>query len=850
MQFEKFQELKKSIMQDVMEDGGITEESLLEHIINDYLVDSKRIDHEDVTIGHFDQTIDRRRCKINGYMFNTTEERLQLFIIDEDSYPDDKLRFVTKADEYGIKLKTAYNFIRKVFLRHFYSGDDPLIENVPDNLTKAFITNLGTSDGVNGVDTVEIFLISLNMTVRKNSHGGINLRDDMEFNLVDNIKFPINLNGEKIEKNIAVKYSLVDLNFLYRIHTSVNGREPIKIKLDQKDALDFIEVANEEDFKSYLTALPGNFLVNIYKDYSSRLLERNIRAFLDFKSTKDNVNSGMKRTIIESPHKFVAYNNGLTITCNKVEIQNIEGKDKIVGFEDFQIVNGGQTTASIYFTATQKYDVSLIKVMAKINMIAPHTEEASETEKIFHNEQFDNFVADISNYSNAQNKVNKVDLRSNEPVLQKIKALSNTISTPSGAKWFYEKSRGELGAVKRKNELTVAKLNANYPKNRRFQNTELAKYYESWGQIPYKIKKGGESVFFEFIEDLKGFGLSKINKSFYENLIGRAILFRDLEKLHGSGKNAIGQLRAAVIPYSISCIYIYANSLSKNGVNYTLNFETIWKDETISKTLADLFLDLMKRMYLWIDKYKSSTDISENTKKEDLWNKISKSSELKEFLKGSTSFLNKIIVEHTIREDNFFDFSALAENVKYHSKGYGYYKKLRQLYFKDLSYEEKDTLDKILDNYIIKPELISQIISGYGLNKNLKASIDEKKSKTAQEKILNQEIEKKQSMMLKQHYIQFLDQVEDKVMKIDLQRWDELVSFKLEINEFKDLLEDVNTAFNDNDFGKLKTKATLLLQQKKIGLKYQVEYLSCLRDFNKMPTMVDLYQLLPIYRGV
>jgi len=848
MQFEEYHDLKKSIMLDVMEDGGITEESLLKHVINGYLVDSKRIDHEDVTIGQFDQVIDRNRCKINGYMFNTTEERLQLFIVDENSYANDKLSFVTKAEEYGAKLKMPYNFIKKVFLRHFYSGENPLIENVPDDLTKTFIANLGTSVGVSAIDTVEIFLISLNMTVRNDAHGGVNLRDDMEFNLPDKIQFPINLNGEKVEKSIDVKYSLVDLNFLYRIHTSVNGREPIKIRLEKNEVLDFIEVANEDDFKSYLMALPGDFLVKIYKEYSSRLLERNIRAFLDFKSTKDNVNSGMKRTIIEAPHKFVAYNNGLTITCNKVEIENIDGKDKIVGFEDFQIVNGGQTTASIYFTAAQKHDVSLIKVMAKINMIAPHTEEASETEKISHNEQFDNFVADISNYSNAQNKVNKVDLKSNEPVLQKIKALSNTISTPSGQKWFYEKSRGELGGVKRKNNWTPAQLNTNYPKIRRFQNTELAKYYESWGQMPYKIKKGGESVFFEFIEDLKKYGLNKINKSFYENLIARAILFRDLEKLHGAGKNAIGQLRAAVIPYSISCIYIHAKSLSKDKVNYILDFETIWRDGAISKNMSTLFTELMTMMYSWINQYKSSTDVSENTKREDLWNKISKSSELKEFLRVNTSLLNKIVVEQKIIEDSFFDFSALAENVKYHSKGYAYYKKLRQLYFKDLSYDEKDALDKILDNQIIKLELFPQIISGCGLNKNLKASIDEKKSKTAKEKILNEEIAKKQSLMLKAHHVQFLDEVEDKVMKIDLERWNELLDFKLEINELNNLLEDVNVAFNDNDFDKLRAKATLFLQHKRIGLIYQVEYLSCLREFNKMPTMSDLYQLLPLYR--
>src|SRR5690606_1594723 len=117
-------------------------------------------------------------------------------------------------------------------------------------------------------------------------------------------------------------------------------------------------------------------------------------------------------------------------------------------------------------------------------------------------------------FSNAQNKVNKVDLRSNDPVLQRIKILSNSVVTPLGKKWFYEKSRGELGAVKRGNNWSNAQLNANFPKSRRFQNTELAKYYSSWGDIPYKIKKGGESVFLDFIEAIKRIGVQNINKPF------------------------------------------------------------------------------------------------------------------------------------------------------------------------------------------------------------------------------------------------------------------------------------------------------------------------------------------------
>jgi len=835
MLFEEYKELKQSIMSDVLDKGIISQEALLRHIIHEYLVESKRIDHEDVTVGFFEQIIDRMHCKCNGYMYNITEERLQLFIVDDDSYESNKLSFVSKVEEYNNKFKQSYNFIRKVFLRHFFAGEDPLIESVPDGLTKAFISKLGSYAGVSGIDTVEIFLVSLNLTVRKDSHGNVHLRDDMDFNLKDSIDFQINLKEDRIEKKIDIKYSLVDLNFLYRIHTSLNGREPIKIRLNQDEALDYIEVADELDFKSYLTVLSGNFLVNIYRDYSSRLLEKNIRAFLDFKVGKDNVNSGMKKTIVEAPHKFVAFNNGLTITCNNVIIEEIDGKHKITGFDDFQIVNGGQTTASIYFTSVQKNDVSQVKVMAKVNMVASH------------NEEFDRFVADISNYSNAQNKVNKVDLKSNEPVLQKIKALSNTISTPFGNKWFYEKSRGELGTIKGKNNWTLAKLNSEYPKNRRFSNTEMAKYYEAWGLAPYKIKKGGEWIFADFLESIKRKGADQINKFFYENLIARTILFRDLERIHGSGKNALGQLRSAVVPYSISCLFLYSKSFLPNNKVFTLDFELIWKEGTISKNMISIFTDLMKEMYSWIDIYKSSTDISENTKREDLWNGISNSAELKAFFKKNEDVLKKLIVEEQKRSEVFFDFSELAENLQFHIKGHSFYKNLKKSFFKELTYEEKDTLDKIMDSYIINLDALDKLLHSFKLDKNVKSTLESKKTKNSKEKILEEEIQKKQSLLLKSHHIEFLEKLECKIKDIDTDRWLQLNEVWQNNSELDLILEDVNDAFNNDDFSRLETKALI---GHTLKLKYQIEYLSCLAEFKKLPTIIDLYQLLPLYKKI
>lgn len=47
-----------------------------------------------------------------------------------------------------------------------------------------------------------------------------------------------------------------------------------------------------------------------------------------------------------------------------------------------------------------------------------------------------------------------------------------------------------------------------------------------------------------------------IDRDYYEDLIAKVILFREMEELYGTRTKAIGQIRAAVIPYFLSVIYI------------------------------------------------------------------------------------------------------------------------------------------------------------------------------------------------------------------------------------------------------------------------------------------------------
>lgn len=99
-------------------------------------------------------------------------------------------------------------------------------------------------------------------------------------------------------------------------------------------------------YRCLLTMIPGNILVEMYRQHGPRLLERNVRSFLQLKG---KVNQGIRKTIIDEPQMFLAFNNGLSVTATGLHIEDhSDGTAKLVSADDFQIVNGGQTTGSIF----------------------------------------------------------------------------------------------------------------------------------------------------------------------------------------------------------------------------------------------------------------------------------------------------------------------------------------------------------------------------------------------------------------------------------------------------------------------------------------------------------------------
>ena len=404
-----------------------------------------------------------------------------------------------------------------------------------------------------------------------------------------------------------------------------------------------------------------------------------------------------------------AFNNGLTITSTGKELLEKNGRLFIKSLTDFQIVNGGQTTASIYFTQKDGFDISLVKVMAKINVSKNVTEDEMEE-----------LISKISKYSNSQSKVSNVDLRSRSPQLIKLKSLSDSVLSPSGLKWFFEKSKGEFNTLLRKAGKNNSRIEKEYPKFRRFTKEELGKYFCAWGEQPYMVKKGGEKVFRYFIEEISGEGKNKkqtdINRFFYEELIAKIILFRSLEKIYGQGKNSKGQLRAVVVPYSISILYKFTNGTGDK----VFDLSKLWSTEELKDDISAFFDELMTLMNDLIKKYSESDDYGEYSKKPELWESISDSKEIEKFMSGKNA--TAVLAKHCISKENYLkkqnknrvyhdlNFEPLADSAEIFSNTKDYYKYIKKEMNNELSQTDISKLDKIIEGLQNKSELTPALI--------------------------------------------------------------------------------------------------------------------------------------------
>jgi len=415
--------------------------------------------------------------------------------------------------------------------------------------------------------------------------------------------------------SIRATYHIWDMARFQRQRSSRGHKEPLDI--------DFVEMfgnginclpANlgSDSYQSYLIVMPASILAALYDRYSARLLEQNVRTFLQARA---QVNKGIRATIMNEPQMFFAYNNGITATAQEVETRTTDSGLQILRMTDLQIVNGGQTTASLFHTQRRdKADLSRIFVQMKLSVID--------------SEQSEMVVPRISEYANTQNRVNAADFFSNHPFHVRMAEFSRRIWAPAqqGAqretKWFYERARGQY--VDAQSKLTAAeqkRFRAEYPKTQMFTKTDLAKFENVFDDHPRWVNLGSQKNFARYALRIgKEWEKSSdsFNEFYFKRAIARGILFRATEKLVSVQPWYNGGYRANIVAYTLSML----GEVTKRRKT-TVDYQRIWSAQTIDDVLSEALITIATAVNEDITRPPQGiSNISEWCKREGCWTRL------------------------------------------------------------------------------------------------------------------------------------------------------------------------------------------------------------------------------------
>ena len=532
----------------------------------------------DVRVSYHESLVLRNRHKINAYAISDNYETLDLFVT------------VLKCTEAPVR-------IQKIDV---------------DNAAKLVLSFLKKAENKEYANSLEESSEIFDFAHTINS--SIELRENLVriniFIITDGL-YNGDIPSQKELNQIPVFYRVIDLNYLFNI--SVKEYIPIEIDFEQEG----FEVPcikadiDNSEYQSYLALMPGNALVSIYEQYGARLLEQNVRSFLQFTG---KINKGIRNTILKEPHMFLAFNNGIAATADELMLKKTEEGYLINSIKDLQIVNGGQTTASIFHTwKKDRANIKDIVVQVKLSVIKDKN-------------NFAEIVSRIAEYANTQNKVSVSDLSSNNPFHIELEQLSRNIWAPPAngqsnqTRWFYERARGQYKNARLREGTTKTKLKAfdiKNPKNQFFTKEELAKVINTWNEVysedrlvigPHIVVRGSQKNYAQFIT--YNIPENRDNK-YFEDLISKAILFRTAEKLYGIKPNSIGDMRYITVPYTLALL----SSNESSGIDLS----SIWKKQTISEELQNTIYNLMVRVEQFIKNKAPGALYGEWAKKEECW---------------------------------------------------------------------------------------------------------------------------------------------------------------------------------------------------------------------------------------
>ena len=411
------------------------------------------------------------------------------------------------------------------------------------------------------------------------------------------------------DEDYVIEYNVWDMQRVYQQHNIRAGKEKVEIDFPTtyNTELQCLKMSEQNLFvDAYLAIIPGITLAKIYKQYQQVLLEKNVRTFLQFKG---KVNKEIRRTLREKPDMFFSYNNGISTTASEIETKEIDGMLYITRLFDWQIVNGGQTTASIAASLTDKeVDLSKVFVPMKISVIRD-------------SEHDDEMIKSISISANSQTAIKNSDFSANDPYLVDLERFSRTEWVPNGnnkpvCKWYFERTRGQyLDQLAQLSGFNEKSFKIEYPKKQKVTKTDIAKYEAAWKQRPYDVCWGAEKNYKTFVNEIKR-EKPTITAVYYKKLIAKGILFNAIDSLVKSKE--LGGYKANMNAYLMASI-----SFLSNG---SLDLTYIWEHQSVQDEVLAKVDELIPLVWEHLTNSASgvsqSSNVGEWTKKNDCWGKL------------------------------------------------------------------------------------------------------------------------------------------------------------------------------------------------------------------------------------
>ncbi|OCH60193.1 abortive phage infection protein [Aliivibrio fischeri] len=551
------------------------EDELFTEVITNHMVEVG-MTFDNTVMCHYHAKVGNANVKISGYAISEELDQLDLYVslyndVDEITHlPDSETK---KSVEY------CYRFLTM-------TADGKLAGKIAEN------TEIYTF-----VKTIEAVFSDL---------------DQIRIYVLTDCKVKSKQFQSREHAGKTIKLEVIDIERLYNHTQSGKPRDELVVNFTQAwgEALPCVWVPGQfEEYDYAMTVIPGEALRHLYDKYGQRILEANVRSFL---SQTGKVNKGIRDTLRNEPDKFMAFNNGIVIVADEVALErNSEGTPGISWLKGMQIVNGGQTTASMFFTK-KKYpdtDLSIVRVPAKIIVL-----------KKSNSVQEENLITDIAKYANSQNAIRQSDLAANNPFHISIEKLALSTFCPDGtSRWFYERAAGSYKVMLEREGKTTAGINAlkkTIPTKRKITKTDLAKFMCSWMQKPDVASLGGQKSFAVFMgvvapsEEKKPFDPQP---SDYKKIIAQVIIFKETVRLT---RPMFEAFKANINTYSIACLaYHYADKI---------NLNEIWDNQSLSEGLEEMIKEYAINVNELLRKSAGEKMISEWAKKPTCWEYIQK----------------------------------------------------------------------------------------------------------------------------------------------------------------------------------------------------------------------------------